>query len=79
MKKNEFVQQLSEYCEFEGNGFKLDTSFRSIDGFDSMALMAMIAFADEKFKIKLTSQQLVKLTDFKSFMDIIGENKFEND
>lgn len=79
MKKNEFVKQLADYCEFEGNAFNLDTSFKSIEGYDSLTILAMIAFADEKFKIKITSQQLTKLTDFKSLMDIIGEDKFEND
>lgn len=79
MKKNEFVNQLTDYCEFEGKAFNLDTSFKSIEGYDSLTILAMIAFADEKFKIKLTSQQLTKLTDFKSLMDIIGEDKFEND
>jgi acyl carrier protein len=77
MKKNEFVKQLADYCEFEGNAFNLDTSFKSIEGYDSLTILAMIAFADEKFKIKITSQQLTKLTDFKSLMDIIGEDKFE--
>lgn len=79
MKKNEFVKQLTDYCEFEGNAFNLDTSFKSIEGYDSLTILAMIAFADEKFKIKITSQQLTKLTDFKSLMDIIGGDKFEND
>jgi acyl carrier protein len=79
MKKNEFVKQLTDYCEFEGNAFNLDTSFKSIEGYDSLTILAMIAFADEKFKIKITSQQLTKLTDFKSLMDIIGDDKFEND
>ena len=79
MKKNEFVKQLAEYCEFEYLGFNLDTPFKSIEGFDSLALMAMIAFTDEKFNMKLTAQQLMKLTDFKSLIVLIGEDKFEND
>jgi acyl carrier protein len=79
MKRNEFVKQLIEYCEFEGNDLTLETPFKSIEGFDSMALMTIIAFADEKFKVLITSQQLVELTDLKSLMQIIGEDKFEKD
>lgn len=79
MKKSDFVKQLTEYCEFEDQGFNLDTPFKSIEGYDSMAVMAMIAFTDEKFKKKLTAQQLMKLTDFKSLMLLIGEENFEND
>lgn len=79
MKKNEFVKQLTEYCEFEDQGYNIDTPFKSIEGYDSMAIMAIIAFIDEKFNMKLTAQQLMKLTDFKSLIVLIGEDKFEND
>jgi acyl carrier protein len=79
MKKSEFVKQLAEYCEFEGQRFNLDTQFKSIEGYDSMAIMSMIAFTDEKFNMNLTAQQIVNLTDFKSLIALIGEDKFEND
>ena len=79
MTKNEFVAQLAEYCEFEDQDLTLDTSFKSIEGYDSLAIMSMIAFTDENFKMKFTSIQLQNLTDFKSFIVIIGEDKFEDD
>jgi acyl carrier protein len=79
MKKSEFVNQLSEYCEFENKNFSVDTPFKSIEGYDSLALMSIIAFVDEKFKMKLTAIQLRELRDFKSLISIIGPDKFEND
>jgi acyl carrier protein len=80
MRKNEFVNQLSEYCEFENfNNFTLDTPFKSIEGYDSLAVMSIIAFIDEKFKMKLTAVQLRELVDFKSLIAIIGLDKFDND
>jgi acyl carrier protein len=79
MKKSEFVEQLSEYCEFENKGFTLDTQFKSIEGYDSLALMSVIAFVDEKFRMKLTALQLRELKDFKSLITVIGADKFEND
>jgi acyl carrier protein len=79
MKKSEFVEQLSEYCEFENKGFALDTQFKSIEGYDSLALMSIIAFVDEKFRMKLTALQLRELKDFKSLITVIGTDKFEND
>ncbi len=79
MKKSEFVEQLSEYCEFEGNNFTPDTQFKSIEGYDSLALMSIIAFVDEKFGMKLTALQLRELKDFKSLISVIGTDKFEND
>jgi acyl carrier protein len=79
MKKSEFVKKLTEYCEFEDQGYNVDTQFKSIEGYDSMAIMAIIAFTDEIFTMKLTAQQLMKLSDFKSLIVLIGEEKFEND
>ena len=79
MKKSELVEQLSEYCEFENKNFTLETQFKSIEGFDSLALMSIIAFVDEKFKIKLTAMQLRELKDFNSLITVIGIDKFEDD
>jgi acyl carrier protein len=79
MKKSEFVEQLSEYCEFENENFTPETQFKSIEGFDSLALMSIIAFVDEKFKMKLTATQLRELRDFNSLISVIGTDKFEND
>jgi len=79
MKKNEFVNQLAEYCEFETPELTLDTPLKSIAGFDSLAIMSIIAFIDENFNMKLTALQLQKITDFNSIILLIGEDKFEND
>ena len=79
MKKNEFVDQLSEYCEFENENFTLDTPFKTIEEYDSLAVMSIIAFVDENFQMSLTGVQLRELTDFKSLIELIGVDKFEND
>ena len=79
MKKNEFVTQLSEFCEFENENYTLETHFKSINGYDSLALMSIIAFVDENFKMSLTALQLSKITDFKSLIELIGQDKFENE
>jgi acyl carrier protein len=79
MKKNEFLQQLSKYCEFEIENPTLVTQLNSIDGYDSLALMSIIAFIDENFKMSLKTDELNQLTDFNSLIALIGLDKFEND
>jgi acyl carrier protein len=79
MTKNEFVRRLSEYCEFDNENFTLETRFKSIKGYDSLALMYIIAFVDENFKMKLNATQLQGLSDFNSLISLIGKEKFEND
>jgi acyl carrier protein len=79
MKKSEFIQEIIEFCEFERSDFQLNTELKSIDGYDSLKILAIIAFADENFDIKLTSKQIQGLTNFNSLIKLIGEEKFEND
>ena len=79
MKKSEFVNQLSDFCEFENENFNLETQFKSINGYDSLAIMSIIAFVDENYKMSFTATQLSKITDFNSLIELIGVDKFEND
>jgi acyl carrier protein len=79
MKKNEFISQLAEFCEFSDTELKIDTKLKSIDGYDSMAIMSMIAFIDENFSMKITAAQINALTDFDSLINLIGTEKFEDD
>ena len=79
MKKNDFVIRLSEYCEFENNNLTLDSLFKSIEGFDSLAIMSIIAFVDEYFNKTLKASQLQEITDFNSLILLIGVENFDND
>ena len=77
MTKNDFVKELSEYCEFEETDHTVDTMFDSVEGYDSLAVMSIIAFTDENFGVKLTAAQLKDLTDFNSLISLIGNDKFD--
>ena len=79
MKKGEFILRLAQFCEFSETDLKLDTNLKSIKGYDSMAIMSMIAFIDENFNLKITAVQINGLTDFKSLILLIGKERFEND
>ncbi len=79
MKKNEFVKQLGEACEFEVESLSLSTAFESIDGYDSLSIMSIIAFVDENFNVSLKAAQLREATDFNSLINLIGIDKFEDD
>jgi len=79
MKKNEFIRQLAEFCEFSETDFTSETKLKSIDGYDSMAIMSMIAFVDENFNMKVTATQINALTDFDSLINLIGKEKFGDD
>ena len=79
MKKTEFVAGLGDFCEFEMEGVTLDTPFKSIQGYDSLAVLSMIAYIDDHFGVQLTAQQFAEITDFNSLISLIGNDKFTNE
>ncbi len=79
MNKNEFLNEIAVYCEFEDSSMTLETILKTIDGYDSLSVMSMIAFIDENFGLKFSAKQFQNLTDFNSLIDLIGKEKFDND
>jgi len=77
MKKKDFIQKLAEYCEFENTKLAIDTPLKSIEGYDSLAIMSMIAFIDENFNVKVSDKEIESLTDLNSLIELIGEEKFD--
>jgi acyl carrier protein len=78
MKKKDFYNELIEFLEFEPVELTEATELKSLDGYDSMAVMSLIAFCDEKFSKKINAQQIQNLTTVGSLMDFLGKEKFED-
>jgi len=78
MKKKDFYNELVEFLELEVDDLNENTEFKSIEGYDSLAVMSLIAFCDEKFGTKINAQQIQKLTTVGSLMDFLGREKFED-
>ena len=77
MEKKEFYIKLVEYLELEDVSLSEETEFRTLEGYDSLAKMSIIAFADEFFNIKLSGESIMKLTNVSSLMDLIGMEQFK--
>jgi acyl carrier protein len=78
MKTKEFIENLKEALEFEKVSLTTETNLKTIDGYDSMSVMTIIAFVDEHFSKKLTAQQLASITTVKSLMELIGTDHFSD-
>ena len=76
MTKNEFIKEVLEFCELEKEDANLETQLIEVEGYDSMAVMTMIAFIDENFSVQLSAEQFQSITDFQSLINLIGEDKF---
>lgn len=77
MKKVDFYKELMEYLEIEPVELHEETVLNSIEGYDSMAVMSLIAFCDEKFGKKINAQQIQQLKTIGSLMDFLGKELFE--
>ncbi|MEI8005612.1 MAG: acyl carrier protein [Bacteroidota bacterium] len=75
MEKKIFVEKFREALEIKSLNLDENTPLNSIDGYDSMSVMAIIALVDELFSKRLTAKQLAQVSNIKSLMELIG---FEN-
>ena len=79
MKKNDFILQLAEYCEINEDDLTLSTNLKSLKEYDSLLIMSIIAFIDEKFGKNLRASQIEDITDFDSLISLIGIDSFEKE
>ena len=79
MKKQEFIGQLAGIMELDAS-VTLDegTDLQGLEQYDSIALLSVIAFADEHFGVTLTAADLESVTTVGSLMEKIGADHFED-
>jgi acyl carrier protein len=77
MEKDIFFEELLECMEIEPVDINEDTVFRELEDFDSMAVMSIVAYADEKFEKTLSAEQLQDMKTVRDLMELIGMEHFE--
>lgn len=78
MKKEEFYEILVDALELEDVAVNEGTVFAELEDYDSMAVMSIIAMADEHFEKKFSSEQLRNMKSVADLMDMIGKDQFED-
>ena len=76
MQKKEFIEKFKEALEITKSTIDENTPLKSIDGFDSMSVMAIIALVDELFSKRLTAKQLAEVSNIKNLMELVGSENF---
>ena len=77
MKKNIFFEELLECMDIAPVEISETTVFRELEDFDSMAIMSIIAYVDEKFAKIMATQELLKVKTVRDLMELIGMENFE--
>lgn len=72
MKKQEFLNSLVEELEIESVIVNENTTFDSIEEYDSMAVLSIIAFVDENFGKQVEPEQIAKLVTVKDLMVLVN-------
>ena len=76
MKIDNFIEILVEELELEQDNINLETNIKELDEWDSLTALMLIGFVNNKFEVSLTNQDLEKITNIKSLINIIGKDKF---
>lgn len=63
MKRTEFLEKMQDVLQMEDE-LTFDTVLEDLDEWDSLAMMAVTAFLDKNFNLKLT------FNDFKNFKTV---------
>ena len=77
MKKDTFFEELVEWMEIEPVDINEDTIFRELEDFDSMSVMSIVAYSNEKFGKPLSAKQLQKMNTVRDLMELIGIDYFD--
>ena len=77
MSIQDFINILSEEIEIESVDLSLSTDLSSIEEWDSMAIMILIALVDDNFKMKITNDDIKKSSNILHIVELIGKDKFD--
>ncbi len=72
---NQFLNDLKDLLELSED-IDLNTDLKSLDEFDSMAIMSLVAFLHKKFGKQFNARQLNNITTVQSLVDLIGNDSF---
>ncbi len=79
MNKNEFYKEFHEFLEIESvDQFDINTNLKDLEEYGSLTIMSIIAFVDEHFAVKLSSDQLNAIVTIEDLINAVGSEKFEN-
>lgn len=76
MTKSQFLSSLQEVLEVDVD-LTEDTNLRELEGYDSMAVLSIIAFFDEHFQQTVDAERFEDVTTVSDLMGLIGHDRFD--
>lgn len=75
MLAKEFIEKFAEAIEVEASELTNETEFRSLNEWDSMAYLSVIAMIDEEYDMQIEQLEFKKLHTLQALMDYIETHK----
>lgn len=75
MDIKEFIEKFAEAIDIEANELTADTEFRTLDEWDSVAYISVIAMMDEEYDIQIEMAQFKQLKTLGAIAEYIEKNK----
>lgn len=70
-----FIQKFAEALDVEAEKLSVDTEFRTLDEWDSVAYLSVIAMLDEEYDIQIEMATFKTLKTLGTIADFIDNNK----
>lgn len=75
MNAQDFIEKFAEAIEVEAAELSTETEFRTLDQWDSMAYLSVIAMIDEEYDMQIEQLEFKKLLTLQALMDYIETHK----
>ena len=75
MNRTDFIENFAEAIDVEASTLTPETEFRTLDEWDSMAYLSVIAMIDEEYDMQIEQLEFKKLPTIQALMDYIENNK----
>lgn len=76
MDKSKFIEHFTEALEIEdASNISVETEFRNLDEWDSLAYLNIIAMLDEEYDIQIENAEFKKLNTLADIISYIEANK----
>ena len=75
MDVQEFIEKFAEAIDVDTSKLTVETEFRTLDEWDSVAYISVIAMMDEEYDIQIETAQFKQLKTLGAVAEYIEKNK----
>lgn len=75
MEMNEFIEKFAEAVDMDAAGLTSETEFRTLDEWDSLSYLSVIAMMDEEYECQIETAEFKQLKTLAALAEYIESHK----